>query len=212
MSIVDKMVSFCIITDGRDPDLLRMELESIHSQNIPKYEIIICGNTINVAGLINSIIYFPEAAHEGRLGAMRNRACRQARGKILVVSDDDMRFESNWYKGLIEYGNNFDVLCGRLINPDGSRYWDWATHGGPHGHRLLRYDETDDHIYVTGGLCVMKRYVFENVQWDETRGFYQLEDVDFSRRVQQAGFTIKFNIHSTVVHLRPSWGSQEPGE
>src|SRR6185295_4754340 len=63
---------------------------------------------------------------------------------------------------------------------------------------------------VTGGLCVMKASVADRVKWDEGRGFYQAEDVDFSRRLQQAGVTLRFNRHSTVTHNDPRYTLDGP--
>ena len=49
-------------------------------------------------------------------------------------------------------------------------------------------------------MCVMKAAVAGRVQWDEARGFYKGEDLDFSARLHEAGISIQFNRHSTVVH------------
>jgi len=128
-----------------------------------------------------------------------------AAGEVLVVADDDMLFHEDFYRGLLEHGDGFDVMSCRILNPDGSRFWDWAAHGGPRGHSLMNYGEVDPWVYVTGGLCILRAEVFRKVQWDETFGFYQGEDVDFSERVKEAGFRISFNPHSTVTHNDPRY-------
>jgi hypothetical protein len=197
--------SFCIITNGRRPEKLAREIESIRALGIPDFEILVGGDP--PPGLASAgvrTLRLVDAAANGRLGEMRNALCRAARYDHLVVADDDMLFHPDYYEGLKAFGEDYDVLCVRLLNPDGTRYWDWATHGGPTGHHLLAYDETDPHVYVTGGLCVLKAPVFDRVQWDEQRGFYQHEDVDFSERLKQAGFRIRFCKASTVTHNDPS--------
>jgi GT2 family glycosyltransferase len=65
---------------------------------------------------------------------------------------------------------------------------------------LLDYGDNDERVSMTGGLCILDKGVFTNVQWDETRGFYQEEDVDFSQRLKAASYTIEFNPWSTVTH------------
>ena len=197
--------SFCIITNGKRPEKLAREIESIRALGIPDFEILVGGNPPSgpaFQGL--RTVRLVDAADNGRLGEMRNALCRAARYDHLVVADDDMLFHADYYEGLKAFGEDYDVLCVRLLNPDGTRYWDWATHGGPTGHRLLAYDETDPHVYVTGGLCILKAHVFDRVQWDEHRGFYQHEDVDFSERLKEAGFRIRFCRASTVTHNDPS--------
>lgn len=192
--------SFCIITDGRRPALLREEIESIKALALEPSEIIVVGNV--PASVTDDVITIdaPDLAFAGRLGAMRNRACERARFDRLIVADDDMFFHPSFAAGMQAADDAFDVLCVRLLNPDGTRFWDWATIGGPRGHRLLDYGETDDHVYITGGLAIMRAYVHDRVPWDEARGFYQGEDVEWSARVRAAGFRIGFNAQATVTH------------
>ena len=191
--------SFCIITNGKRPRQLAEEIASIRALQIPAFEIVVGGDL--PAGLeAVRTLSLPDAAQAGRLGELRNRLMEIARYDHLVMADDDLLFQADFYEGLRQHGDDYEVLCVRLLNVDGTRYWDWATVGGPRGHELLDHDETDPHVYVTGGLCVMKAWVGARLQWDGARGFYQGEDVDFSRRLREAGISIKFNPHSTVVH------------
>jgi hypothetical protein len=200
----DDGVSFCIITDGSRPLQLRNEVESIIALNIPEFEILIGGKpALDLVHPAIQSVPMIELAHEGRLGALRNGLCRRARFDLLVVADDDLRFEPDFYTGLQAFPGDYDVLCVRFLNPDGSRYWDWAAHRGKLEHVLLDYDATDDHVYVTGGLCIMKASVLRTVQWDETLRIGQGEDVDFSRRLHAAGLRIAFNHRCTVIHDDP---------
>lgn len=192
--------SFCVITNGKKPDKLTATLESIRAVGFAAKEILVGGEP--PAGLGDDVTVVPvvDGARNGRLGEMRNRLTERAQYDHLVVCDDDMLFHDDFAAGIEKYGDDWEVLCVRLLNPDGTRFWDWATHGGPKGHRLLDYGETDSHVYVTGGLCLMKAAVARRVKWDDGRGFYQGEDLDFSGRLHQAGVSIKFNRHCTVTH------------
>lgn len=198
--------SFAIISDGKERGKLSAELASIRAQAMPNAEILIGGNAPQeLAAPDVTLVQMPELAEAGRLGAMRNALCALAGGEVLIVADDDMLFHEDFYRGLLEYGDGFDVLNCRILNPDGTRFWDWAANGGPRGHSLMDYGEVDPWVYITGGLCIMRREVFEKVQWDGTLGFYQGEDIDFSERVKVAGFKIAFNPHSTVTHDDPRY-------
>lgn len=196
--------SFCLITDGRRPDRLREELASIRALGLAPSEIVVVGHVPEGLGDDVRVIQRPDLAFTGRLGAMRNAACAVARYDTLVVADDDMLFHPEFGDALRE-GGEWDVLCVRLLNPDGTRYWDWATIGGPRGHVLLDYDDTDDHVYVTGGLAVMRASVHEVVPWDDGRGFYQGEDVEWSSRLRAAGMRIRFNARGMVTHQDPRY-------
>lgn len=192
--------SFCVITNGKKPDKLKATLESIRATGFETREILVGGEPPEGLGDDVTIVPVVDGARNGRLGEMRNRLTERAQYDRLVVCDDDMLFHGDFAAGIQNFGENWQVLCVRLLNLDGSRYWDWATHGGPKGHSLLDYDETDSHTYVTGGLCIMKAEVGRNVKWDEGRGFYEDEDLDFSSRLHDAGISISFNRYSTVTH------------
>jgi hypothetical protein len=175
--------SFVIITDMREPDKLQAEIDSIKALNIPSYEILVV----------------KDVDKSGKLGRLRNSGCRQAKGDVLIVADDDLVFHDDFYTGLLEYGDDFDVLSCKLLNPDGTRYWDWKAHANGKNW-LMPYDVIHPDVSLTGGLVIMKADVFKQVQWDDRRGFYQDEDVDFSSRLKQSGMRIAFNPHSTVTH------------
>ena len=191
-------VSFCIITDGRRHDQLLTEIASIRALQLPAYEIIVSGTLFSP---IDGITFVDSTAYAlaGCLGAMRNRACAVARFDRLVVADDDLRFHRD-FAIVADRQLSYDVLCARILNIDGTRYWDWATHGGPGGHRLLAYDETDSHVYMCGCLAIMHHRVHDAEQWAEDRGFYQAEDVEWSERVRAAGFRIEHTSMATVTH------------
>ncbi len=191
--------SFCLITNGKKPAKLARTIESIRALKIPAFEILVAGEVPAGLGDV-TVVPMADAARGGRLGEMRNALVRRARYEHCVVSDDDMVFHDDYYRGLVEFGEDYDVLCVRLLNPDGTRFWDWATCGGPRGHTLLEYSEEDAFVYPTGGLCLLKTELIDRVNWDDARGFYQGEDVDFAERLRAAGARVRFNVHSTVTH------------
>jgi len=194
-------VSFCFITNGAKPEKLRLALESVRALNIPKYEIILSGRPpIEFAAKDVKFVELPDAADNGQLGAMRNAACRIATGDLFVVSDDDMLFQADFYQGLCAFGPDFDVAGCRVLNTDGSRFWDYAVVNSPTGHHLIPYSQKSDFVYITGGLAIVRPHLFAAVQWDSERGFYRDEDVDFTKRVRDAGFRIGFNQQSSVIH------------
>jgi len=203
-------VSFCFITDGRRPAMLADAIASVRALALPQYEILVAGHVPPDLGRDVEVLQAPTLAAEGRLGAMRNLACRAAQYDQLVVSDDDMFFHPELARVLAERDPAVDVLCVRLLNPDGTRYWDWATHGGPLGHRLLEYDETDAHVYVTGGLAIMWARVHDAVPWDDARGFYQGEDLDWSVRLHAAGIRIGLDTRGAVTHRDARYTRQGP--
>ena len=206
--------SFCIITNGKRPEKLRDEIRSIRDLEIPGVRILVGGEPpegFSDPGV--EIVPVADAARNGRLGEMRNRLVERTDSDIVVVADDDMLFHPDFRDGIVSAGPDFDVLCPRLLNPNGSRYWDWAVFRGhgPENHHLIPYGDSSPDVYVTGGLCVARRRVFEVAKWDEGRGFYQEEDIDFSARLKRAGLRIGCAPDATVTHCDPrhvQWGRE----
>lgn len=200
-----RKISFGIITNGRRPAKLLSEVASIFALGVPELEVLVAGDVdpeLEAELARRGVRFVPErrAASEGKLGRMRNALVEQARHPIMVIADDDMLFHADFHQALAEHGPDFDALAVRIQNPDGGRFWDYATKGGPRGHRLLDYGVADQHTYVTGGLIVARREVLAAVRWDDTRGFYEDEDVDMSRRLREAGYRIGFCPAATVTH------------
>ena len=192
--------SFLIITNGKRPRKLLSEIESIRSLRIPEFEILVGGEPpADLPEGVETVLAI-DAARNGRLGEMRNALTAAAKYDRLVIVDDDFLFHKDFYTGLQRYGDDWEALSVRILNPDGSRFWDWATHGGPRGHVLLDYDECDEYVYITGGLILLKADVAYRVKWDDIRGFYQGEDIDFSKRLKKSGVRLGFNRYSTTTH------------
>jgi len=177
--------SFCIITDNKEPDKLQALYASIAKQKMDA-----------------EIIVSVDRQQQGRLGLLRNKACEQAQGDTLIVMDDDLILHDDFATGLQRYGDNFDVLSCRILNPDYTRYWDWKAHKDGMNW-LLDYGDKSPLISITGGLCILHKNIFDVVKWDEQRGFYQNEDVDFSERLKAKGIRIDMNPYSTVTHDAP---------
>jgi len=191
------MISFCIITDGMEPEKLDAQIESIRALGC-KSEIIVSGNP-HVGADADLIVAMPHTAKQGRLGALRNGAVGSASGEIIIVTDDDMTFFPQWDRMIEEFPGEWDVMSCVILNPDGSRYWDWKAHENGMNW-LLPYDSTDPRQSLTGGLTIMKDYVAKAVHWDDDRGFNQSEDVDFTNRLKKAGFRIVMNPAAAIRH------------
>jgi hypothetical protein len=195
----DLDVSFCIITNGKRPAALRALVSSIARQNIPVFEIVITGDW----RIEDDIVYVPcrEAAVGGYLGRMRNLAVGKAKFNHVVHLDDDFLLAPDWYRALRAHREPFDILTSQIRLPDGGRYWDHATIGGPRGHAILAEGEDDEFVYMTGGgAWVMRSDLAKSVEWDESRAFYQGEDVDFSRRCQRLGARISHHHEMIAFH------------
>ena len=198
-----KGYSFGIITNGQRNYKLEKLIESIRRQNIRRdgYEILIAGK-VDEFGSREGLRTFAmdQAANEGRLGAMRNVLARSAEFNKFVCLDDDFLLHSGWSDAVEEVSGDFDLATGIIVNPDLSRYCDWVNL--IENYTFLRsYTETFAKCqYVTGGYGIYKDFIFEEHSWNNDLGFYQGEDVSFSRRLFDAGLQLKFIPKAIVMH------------
>ncbi len=198
-----KGFSFGIITNGQRPEKLVRLIESIDIQRLhpDRYEIMLAGAVDCLHGYERiRRIPMEDAAREGRLGAMRNALARAARFNKFVSLDDDFLLHPKWADAVEEVQGDFDIATGIILNPDLSRYCDWVNI--IENYTFLRaYHETFDKCqYVTGGYGIYKDFIFEEHSWNEELGFYQGEDVSFSRRLFEAGYQLKFIPKAIVMH------------
>ena len=222
-------VSFVVISNGKKIDKTLLVFKSIYYQKVPNYEILLCGSfdTGRIPKPIQdktTYIKEPQAAAAGLLGDMRNRACNQANYENITVLDDDMVLSMDWYKNLLKFGEDFDILTSKVTLPEGTRFWDRTCFCPPeslgnnkcYGHVILEPHESDEHLYMSGGQAwVMKKYVHEGSKWskaystgkrasmkneiDYMDGKHN-EDTDFSKRCREAGFKIKHNHDMLAFH------------
>jgi hypothetical protein len=118
--------TFGIITINKE--FINEIINSIELQNIPEYEIILVGNIdINRKNVIN--IQFNENIHPKWITKKKNIITQNAKYENIVYMHDYIKLDINWYKGICEYGNNFDILINPIINYDGTRFRDWILNG-----------------------------------------------------------------------------------
>jgi len=192
--------SFCIITDGKDPGLTLREIASIHALGMPSYEVVLGGRWRGPTdGMKCSFADLSQLADTGRIGEMRNVLGQQATQGHIIFADDDLVFNGDFYEGLLRYGEDYDALSCRILNPDGTRYWDWKKHVNGKDY-LLPYHLSSPWVSLTGTFSILKADLFDSIKWNPLLGFYAGEDVDFSERLRAGGARIRFNPYSSILH------------
>ena len=68
------------------------------------------------------------------------------------------------------------------------------------------HDHNDPKLYQTGCFWVVRSSLFEKHKWDSTIEYYaersgkENEDLEYSRRLKQAGYKLKFDKNNLVWH------------
>ena len=217
--------TFGIITSGGYDNFILNIIKSIIKNNIPNYEIIIVGNTkIKQTDRIN-ILTFNENIKPGWITKKKNIIALNAKYENIVLLHDYVKLGDNWYKGFLEFGNNFDFCVTRIINKDGNRFRDYTlfpyevdylniTYSPGkdidpyfHDNCLLPYnfinnEKTNKYMYISGSYYVIKKNIAINNLLNENLVHGRGEDVEYSKRLHKKGIIIKCNYYSNVIFLK----------
>jgi hypothetical protein len=228
--------TFGIITNskhkGGNVERIQQIINSIEQQNIPQYEIIIVGDC-QCERRNTQIIPFDENQKQGWITRKKNIITKEAKYENIIYIHDYILFESNWYKGWLKFGNNWDVAVNVIINTDNTRFRDWIIFDDPQitGHyigwhkdfpednpilispNLPPYDyKKVKHMYINGSYWIAKRQVMMDNPLDERLVWGLPEDINWSRRIRDK-YNIKMNTFSSVRLLQykdPVWRSNNP--
>ena len=214
--------TFGIITDGSVEENIEKMIDSIESNGIPKYEVIIVGNS-KVQRDRTLVIPFDETQTPGAwITRKKNIVVKMAQYENVVLLHDYVALESDWYSGFLKFGNEFDWCVSRIQTQDGTRFRDYSLlwnayreiggarirlHPYFETHGLLPYSFQNTHytnsfLYISGTYYVIKRRVAETSPLNEQLLAFQGEDTELSLRLHRKGVMVQCNPHSTVRFLK----------
>lgn len=212
------MISVCIATQVNWQDrptfsLLKRCLASL--EQLPDYEVIICGNIRDLPFDHKAQIIFRS---NEKLGAKNNLLIKEAKGQHVVYMRDYMTLAPGWYKGYQDFGGDWDLCMNKIQNPDGSRYRDWCVWDHPDfGYEWTQYDkpwpngikrkgrpglvsynfsDTSGH-YISGGYFVGKTKFLQDNPFDGDLDFGECEDIEFCDTVKHK-WIYKMNTNSVT--------------
>ena len=125
-------ITFGIITENPDSENCRLVIESIRRQKIKEYQIVIVGGTKRSAVDKMELIPFDESVKKAWITRKKNLITQNAKFDQVVYLHDYISLESGWYEGVVNYGNQWDVMMTRMRLPDGRRYRDYSIFPGFH--------------------------------------------------------------------------------
>jgi len=190
-------------------------IDSIRKNNIPQgsYEIIIVGGD-NIYQNDKDIkhIDFDDVKNPRWITKKKNLITKHAKFENIVFSHDYIKYDSGWYKGFLEFGNDWDIcMC---INQayEGHRFRDWLAWDDPdlcydvdgYKHRiaLVPYDyKKTQYMQISGFWWLAKKHVMERDPLDEKMRWGDAEDVEWSFQVRDK-YKYVMNTNSIVNTLK----------
>lgn len=179
-------------------------IESIRSQNIPRYEIIFCTEgpfQFQDQADIKEIAFPPDPRIW--ITKKKNEITKAAQYENICYLHDYFKLTPGWYEGFEQFGYDWDVCCNQaLVMDTEGRVFDWILGGNGAGEHLS-YDVLDrtQEQYVSGGYwCAKKQFMLdnplnENLMWGDN------EDGEWSCRVRHF-WKLKFNPYSIVRTMK----------
>jgi hypothetical protein len=206
--------TFGILTAGNNNGMIQTIVDSIRNQNIPNYEILIIGNC-DISGNDIRLLPFDETIRHTWITKKKNILAQEANYENLVLLHDYVMFEENWYKGFLEFGNNFLFCTTQIKDNDGSRFIDYSFHPfyvmclDPRFEKgcLLPYDfvpsrHANKLLYISGTYYIIKTSLARLLPLDEKKTWGQGEDMDLSFAITQLNIPIQCNKFSCVRFLK----------
>ena len=211
------LVSIVIPTYGRI-DLVYRLLLSIHLQDsgIFEYEVIVSEDAselgCDVDEYVSGITLIKNPKNLGFLKNCNN-AVSQAKGKFIVLLNNDTFVTPNWLQELLhpfEQNNKAGLVGGMLLYPNGDIQeaggivWNngqpWNVAKGKDSYHC-EYNYTREVDYISGAALCMKKQL-----WDELNGFDEryapayYEDTDFAFKVKSLGYKVLYTPLCKIVH------------
>lgn len=204
---MDINFSFCIVTGYQDTARLEQIIENIISLSIPHYEILIIGGgkkDFNHQSEKVIFLDFDESVKPLWITKKKNILSRAAKYENLVIMHDYHVFDDDWYKEFTKFGTEWDICsCPQYLingarNPMDWSLWDKPGHGRAWSLNYNDWSQTQ-YMYISGGFFIVKKHVMLEEPLDESRGWNEEEDVEWSLRVRDK-YVMKCNEKSIVRH------------
>jgi hypothetical protein len=189
MDIINKGITFGIITTKETQSYLDIIIDTIKKQQIPNnlYEIIIVGNCDIIDIENTTVIPFDESVKHMWITKKKNTITNNAKFENIVYLHDYIALCNGWYNGFLNFGFDWDICMNPISNLDGgSRILDWM--GLPddniYGNVVLPYHyKGSSGMYIPGYYWIAKKNIMLEFPLNENYLWGEGEDIEWSKRV-----------------------------
>ena len=199
--------SFCIVTGYQDTARLSEIIDNICSLHIPECEILIIGGNresyFHNSELVR-FIDFDESIKPMWITKKKNILASEAKFENLVIMHDYHIFDPDWYINFKSFGTEWDICsCPQYLITGDRNPMDWSLWDKPDYGKAWSLDYGDwsqtEYMYISGGFFIVKKHVMLEEPLNESLGWNEEEDVEWSLRVRNK-YVMKCNGKSVVRH------------
>lgn len=209
-------VTFIITTGGTNDQMINTVIDSIESEELDHYEIIIVGGSTTTVDRRNTWhMPFDETVkahitlhgHPGRWTTRKkNLGIIAARYDIVIPMHDYIKINPGWKKGFLSYGFDWDICNHQCLLSNGVRADGWRINQFPGLPRycMIPYDIDIfvPYMMIQGNYWAAKKSTMIQYPLDENLLWGMEEDAEWSRRVIP-NCKIKMNADCVVQYLKP---------
>ncbi len=217
-SLANPVVSIIIPVHNHLDSTLRCLISIKESNDITPYEIIVADDASdeNIGEIIGQARNIRYLRNETNLGFLKtcNKAASIARGKFLLLLNNDTVLLPGWLDSLVDVFKKFPrsgLVGSKLLYPDGRlQEAGGAVWQDGAGANLGRYGDPASPVYnylrevdYCSGACIL----IPRSIWDALGGFDELyspayyEDTDLAFRIRSAGYKVFYQPKSQVIHF-----------
>ena len=209
-------VSFIITTSGTNDSMVNTVIDSIESEKLDQYEIIIVGgDTTSIDRKCTQHIPFDESqkAHiilHGYAGRWttrkKNIGISAAKFDVVIPMHDYVKINPGWKKGFYDHGLDWDICNHQCLLSNGVRADGWRinTFPGLPKYCMIPYDIEIfvPYMMIQGNYWAAKKSTMLKFPLDENLLWGMEEDAEWSRRVIPK-CKINMNANCIVQYLKP---------
>ena len=211
-----------IIPTYNKPEILKMTLGSLEKQTLSKnqFEVMVIddGSSAKIQQQIKSFlsklnlnISFLTQTHNGPAAA-RNKGIKKAKGKIILIINNDTIATSNLLKRHYDFHRknpkeNFGLLGYVTWHPDLeiTPFMYWLEHGGPYFSfsKIIGKEAGWERLW-TCNVSFKKDFLLKNGLFDEEFPYAAWEDVELGYRLGKAGLQLLYDKQAIGYHYHPT--------
>ena len=191
-----------VITDGKNDFKLNRFLESVDALKINReiqIETILCGPdtyspSTSILKMIDNFIPTSEPSEMPPMVTVKkNSFAPISKFENILICHDRYFFSEEIIETLQNFGGDFDVCTIKAIDLNGVEFPHWTAFNNDWVNGLeLAHDDFDANVFLNGGIFLVKKQLLLEVPLNPLLYWGYGEDIEWSRRLQSAGYTPKF--------------------